>query len=112
MAERDRLRLELEALVGWIQEDCDALMMLQQIYSDPTVDPTNRIRAAGMAIGYERPKPPASSLLVVDFAERVRNARLKANAELKARFAAEARTIEHQPSILGSDNGAEGPPAA
>jgi hypothetical protein len=46
----------------------------------------NRIKAAAAAIAYERPKP-ATSLVVVDFRERVRQARLKAPL----------KTIEHMP---------------
>jgi len=60
IAERDGMRQEIAALVGWIQEDRDALMALQQIYNSPTADEASRIKAAAAAIGYERASPPRS----------------------------------------------------
>jgi hypothetical protein len=86
MAEIDRLRAEVSTLVDWVMGDRDALTALQAIYNNATTSETNRVKAAAAAIGYERPKP-AASLVVVDFRERVRQARLKADAKL----------IEHMP---------------
>jgi hypothetical protein len=76
IAERDGMRQEIAALVGWIQEDRDALMCLQSIYNSPTADEASRIKAASAAIGYERGKPAQVSV-VIDFKERVRTARLR-----------------------------------
>jgi hypothetical protein len=53
--EIDRLRAELrrdEELNG----DADALLCLQRTYMDPRTSTPDRIKAAGAAIGYERPK--------------------------------------------------------
>jgi hypothetical protein len=122
IAERDSQRQEISALVSWIQEDKDALMCLQQIYNNPTVDEVNRIKAASAAIGYERGKPAQVSV-VIDFKERVRNARLRTLEQNKAKWAAEdaAKVIEHQPldlnaepapTVLGGDYGPEADPAA
>ena len=89
MAEIDRLRTELSSLVDWVMGDKDALTCLQAIYNCATTSEANRVRAAAAAIGFERPKLTATaSLVVVDFRERVRQARLKAPF---------AKTIEHTP---------------
>jgi hypothetical protein len=113
MAERDSQRQEIAALVGWIQEDRDALMALQQIYNSPTADETNRIKAASAAIGYERGKP-ASVVVQVDFRERVRNARLRQLELDRAEWARQdAAKLDLDaptpPTILG---GPEADPAA
>ena len=90
IAERDGMRLEIDALVGWIQEDRDALMCLQTIYNNPTIDETSRIKAASAALGYERPKPPTMNVSagVTDFREYVRTIRLRQEAKDRARWAA------------------------
>jgi hypothetical protein len=67
--------------------DADALTTLQGVYLNPSELAANRIKAAAAAIGYERPKLAATGLVVVDFRERVRQARLKATAKV----------IEHMP---------------
>ena len=83
MAEIDRLRTELSNLVDWVMGDKDALTCLQAIYNNATTSEANRVRAAAAAIGFERPKLTATAnLVVVDFRERVRQARLKATAKL------------------------------
>jgi hypothetical protein len=63
MQEIDRLRAELERrddelkrLVEWINGDADALTVLQLTYTDPKTSTSDRIKAAGAAIAYERPK--------------------------------------------------------
>ncbi len=89
MKEIDRLRTELSNLVAWITGERDALTALQVIYNDARASEANRVKAAAAAIGYERPKLTATTnLVVVDFRERVRQARLKAPF---------AKTIEHIP---------------
>ena len=91
MAEIDRLRTEVSTLVEWIMGDRDALTCLQATYNSTTVSDGNKIRAAAAAIGFERPKMVATtSLVVVDFRERVRQARLRAPF-------VEPKTIEHIP---------------
>jgi hypothetical protein len=95
MAEIDRLRAENQRLVGWIMgEEPDALTALQRVYSDPQTTVPNVIKSAAAAIGWERQKP-ASVSVVIDFKERVRNARLRQLELDRVRWAAEA--IEHQP---------------
>lgn len=88
--EIDRLRDEIDRLVAWIMGDKDALTTLQGVYLDPKESPGNRIKAAASAIGYERPKMMATNLVLVDFRERVRQARLKAPL-------VEPKVIEHIP---------------
>jgi hypothetical protein len=82
--ENEALRAEIAKLKG--QLSADALATLQGVYLNPDEPAANRIKAAAAAIGYERPKLAATGLVVVDFRERVRQARLKAPL---------ARTIEH-----------------
>jgi hypothetical protein len=89
MVEINQLRAEIDRLLSWINGDADALTTLQGVYLDPEESPGNKIKAAAAAIGYERPKvATTTNLLVVDFRERVRQARLKAS---------EPKVIEHQP---------------
>jgi hypothetical protein len=61
--EIDRLRAllehrdeELKILLEWINTDSDALTVLQRTYLDPKISTSDRIKAAGAAIAYERPK--------------------------------------------------------
>ena len=82
MGEIDRLRTEISNLVDWVMGDKDALACLQAIYNSATTSEANRVRAAAAAIGFERPRLTATGLVVVDFRERVRQARLKATAKL------------------------------
>jgi hypothetical protein len=58
-----RLRAELEhrdeeltQLLAWINGDSDALTVLQRTYMDPRTSTSDRIKACGAAIGYERYK--------------------------------------------------------
>ena len=91
MKEIDRQRAEIDRLLGWINGDTDELTTLLSVYLDPNASEGNRIKAASSAIGFERPKMVATELVVVDFRERVRQARLKAAF-------VEPKTIEHIPS--------------
>ena len=89
-AEVTKLKGQISTLVDWINGDADALTTLQSLYLSADEPAGNRIKAAAAAIGFERPRLTASaSLVVVDFRERVKQARLKSLAELKA--------IEHIP---------------
>jgi hypothetical protein len=91
MAEIDRLRGEVDKLVDWIAGDQDALSALRAIYADPRSSPTNKVKAASAAIGFERAKPPSATIVanfsLYDALER-------------------PKTIEHQAS-LASDHGGE-----
>ena len=55
-AELDRRDDELKRLLEWIDGDSDALATLQRTYMDPKTSTTDRIKAAGAAIAYERAK--------------------------------------------------------
>ena len=55
-AELAQLRAEVKRLVDWINGDSDALTTLQRTYLDPKTTTTDRIKAAGAAIAYERTK--------------------------------------------------------
>jgi hypothetical protein len=78
MALMEQMQAEIDRLVDWIMGDKDALACLQAVYNDTTASESNRIKAASSAIGFERPKMMATNLVLVDFRERVRQARLKA----------------------------------
>jgi hypothetical protein len=82
MAEIAKLRAENEQLLNWITGDSDALTCLQAIYQNPTSSEHTKIKAATGALPFERPKLTATGLVVVDFRERVRQARLKSTAKL------------------------------
>ena len=88
MAEIAKLRAENEQLLNWITGDSDALTCLQAIYQNPASSEHTKIKAATGALPFERPKLTATGLVVVDFRERVRQARLKATAKM----------IEHIPN--------------
>ena len=47
---------ELKQLLAWIDGDSDALVVLQRTYMDPRISTSDRIKACGAAIGYERYK--------------------------------------------------------
>jgi hypothetical protein len=98
IAERDRLRAELEAFVAWANDDLDALTYLQRTYRDPNASETRRDKCAIGALAYERSKP-ASASVVIDWKEYTRSIRLRQEAKDRARWAAEdaAKVIEHQP---------------
>ena len=51
LAERDELRALLEAN----GQKLDALTCLQRAYNEPQYSETNRIKAAGLAVRFERP---------------------------------------------------------
>ena len=112
MAEIDQLRAEVAGLVDWIAGEKDALSALQAAYVDPRSTPTNKIRAAASAIAYERSKP-ASVTVVVDFKERVRNARLRTLELQKQEWARQAEQPKLDldgrtpPTSLGHDGGSE-----
>jgi hypothetical protein len=112
-----QLRDENQRLLSWIMgEEPDALLALQKVYSDPKTSEPNVIKAASAALGYERAKPPTMSVNagVLDFRGYVRTIRMRQQEKDKARWAAEAeaKVIEHQSTILGSDHGPEADPAA
>jgi len=86
-AEIEKLRAENKQLLDWILGDTDALTCLQAIYQSSESSEHTKIKAAASALPFERPKLTATGLVVVDFRERVRQARLKATAKL----------IEHMP---------------
>ena len=55
-AELERKDEELTQLLAWINGDSDALTILQRTYMDPRTSTSDRIKACGAAIGYERYK--------------------------------------------------------
>jgi hypothetical protein len=93
IAERDELRAHLEGF----GEKLDALTCLQRVYNNPQISEANRIKAAAAAIGFERPKMATTNIVMVDFRERVRQARLKA-PYVQTKLI-EPLTIEHEPTI-------------
>jgi hypothetical protein len=112
LAELEAVKARLDALVGAFEKN-GSLGILQMFAADKTLPVALRMRAAGLAVPYEKAKPAASSLIgVVDFREVVRTARLKQEALDRAKWEAEnAATIEHQPGTILGD-GQDEPPAA
>ena len=96
--EIDRLRAELERrdeeltqLLAWINGDSDALVTLQRIYMDPNTSTPDRIKAAGQAVAYERPKLSVQ----LRVGPSVLSERLARARSIKA---AESKVIEHDPA--------------
>jgi len=56
------LEAEVERLTHVIEGSCDALMVLQEIYSDPRNPPSVAMKAASCALAFERAKPPSTSV--------------------------------------------------
>jgi hypothetical protein len=63
IAERDKLRAELDAFVAWANSDMDALGFLQRTYNDPNASIANRTKSALGAVHFERAKPPSASIV-------------------------------------------------
>jgi hypothetical protein len=109
-AENARLQAKLDGLMQAFEKG-GSLGILQAIGADKSLPIEVRVRALQACVPYERPKYGTVDGLVIqgDFKERVRNARLKADAKLRAQWAAEdaAKVIEHEPTILGN-SGPEG----
>jgi hypothetical protein len=123
MQEIDRLRAlttqkdaELDALVGWIAGDEDALGALRAIYADPRQNPANKIKAASAAIGFERSKPASQTNVAFSLWNCLETNRL-AELDQKAKVI-EAKPLQQGQSILASDHeggaamGPEADPAA
>jgi hypothetical protein len=76
------LEAEVARLNGVISGDCDALLTLQRIYTDPTNPLSVIMKAAGEAVGYERAKPPSvaisAEVSLYDALEKKRLERLQA----------------------------------
>jgi hypothetical protein len=53
------LEAEIDRLNGVIETSHDALVHLQKVYSDPNAHESAIIKAAGLAIPFERAKPPS-----------------------------------------------------
>jgi hypothetical protein len=86
----ERQEEELTQLLAWINGDSDALVTLQRIYMDPRTSTTDRIKAAGQAVAYERYK--LSMQLRVG--PSVLSERLAQARSIKP---AEPKVIEHSP---------------
>jgi hypothetical protein len=102
IAERDKLRVELEAFVAWANSDMDALGYLQRGYNDLNASAANRTKCALGAVAYERAKPP-SATIVANFSlyDHLESGRTPI-------------TIEHQGSLASDHEGEalEGPEPA
>ena len=91
-AELERQEEEFKRLLAWVNGDSDALTVLQRTYMDPRTSTTDRIKAAGAAIGYERPK---LALAVSVRGSDVLGDRLDAARALKT---VNPKVIEHDPA--------------
>jgi hypothetical protein len=95
-AELERRDEELTQLLAWINGDSDALTILQRTYMDPRTSTSDRIKACGAAIGYERYK---LTLAVSARSSDVLGDCLDAARTLKT---VEPKVIEHDPARLNS----------
>jgi hypothetical protein len=99
--ENERLKAEVAKLVNWAGSDCDALMTLQSLYSNPGTYEGNRLKAAASALPFERPRPPsAEAKATFSLFNYLESARLR---EL------ERKTINQPPKqpALASDHGGD-----
>src|SRR6516165_5996177 len=87
----ERQEEELTQLLAWINGDSDALVTLQRIYMDPRTSTTDRIKAAGQAVAYERYKLS----IQLRVGPSVLGERL---AQARAIKAVEPKVIEHDPA--------------
>jgi hypothetical protein len=113
MAEIDQLRAtvrekdtELDGLIAWIATDADALGALQAAYADPRASPANKIKAAGLALPFERSKP-ATVTVIADFRGRVENARSRTIELRKQEWQRQEQPAELTSTILGGDHEGE-----
>jgi len=90
--ELERQEEEFKRLLAWVNGDSDALTVLQRTYMDPRTSTTDRIKAAGAAIGYERPK---LALAVSVRGSDVLGDRLDADRTIKT---VNPKVIEHDPA--------------
>jgi hypothetical protein len=82
LAERDELRAILEAN----EQRLDALTCLQRAYNNPQASETNRIKAAGLAVPFERPKLSVTATASVGLFDLLEERRRR------------SKVIEYQPS--------------
>jgi hypothetical protein len=87
---------EMDVLVGWIAGDADAHSALMAIYADPRQNTANKTRAAGLALPFEKAKPPATVNTNVWSLAAYLDQQALLRKEALAREQA-AKTIEHQP---------------
>jgi hypothetical protein len=92
-AENKQLRADNQQLVDWVMGNTDALTCLQAIYRDADTSRADRIKAAGAAIGYERPKVNVSISVT---GPAVLGDRLDQAKTVKA-IIPEPKLIEHDP---------------
>jgi hypothetical protein len=88
IAERDALHVEIDRLVDWIDDDLDALTVLQLIYNDRKASDAARTKAASAAISFERPKLAITATTSASLFDLLEARRRKANGP---------RVIEHDP---------------
>jgi hypothetical protein len=69
------LEAEITRLNAVIASDCDALETLQKIYSDASMPISTQLKAAGIAVQFERPRPPSIDYHLHGVAERLGEAR-------------------------------------
>jgi hypothetical protein len=76
LAEIESLRAEVDRLNGVLRDEGDALAHLRRIYSDTNSPLSAVLKAAGIAVNFERPRPPSvtvnAGFSLYDFLEKKR----------------------------------------
>jgi hypothetical protein len=86
-----QLQTENRRLIDWVMgEGPDALTELQRVYSNPKTTENNKIKAAGLALPYEKAKPAATVNNVYSLFDYLERDRLQKQEA--------AKVIEHQPA--------------
>jgi hypothetical protein len=106
-AENGRLQGRLDALMTAFDAN-GALGVLQRIMHDSDLRPELRVKAAGLAVGYERAKPASEANVRFSLFNYLEGHRL-AELDQKAKTI-EARPLQRDQGIMGHDGGPE--PAA
>jgi hypothetical protein len=76
MARIAELEADVARLNAALWNEGNALGVLQKVYSDPNSPLSAQLKAAGIAVGYEMPRPPQTNHLYVDdFVARLAAAR-------------------------------------
>jgi hypothetical protein len=102
-AENVRLQGRLDAMASAFDAN-GTLGVLQKMAHDGDLKPELRVKAAGLAVAYERPRPAGQTNVSFKLFDYLENDRLKKMAAADA-----AKTIEHQPgTVLGEGQGHHG----
>jgi hypothetical protein len=84
-----QLESEITRLNGVVSGSCDALQVLQKVYSDASAPLSAVLKAAGIAVAFERTRPPSvtvnAGFSLYDLLEKKRLERMQAKTVIDAK---------------------------